>query len=68
MSAAASKRVQRVERFYVEAVVMGLLIGLAVLLLQSWLGAAAPAVRLLALLVAGGLLCLIQYGMARLRA
>ncbi len=62
-----SKKAQALKRFDVEAVVMGLLIGLTVMLLQLWLGAAQMPARVLALLAAGGLLCLIQYAMSRLR-
>lgn len=62
-----SKKVQALKRVDLEAIVMGLLIGLTVVLLQLWLGAAELPLRVLALLVAGGLLCLVQYGMAKLR-
>jgi hypothetical protein len=55
------------ERFYTEAVVMGLLIGLTVVLLQIWLGSAQFSLRLVGLLVAGGLLCVVQYGLGRVR-
>lgn len=46
---------------------MGLLIGLTVVVLQSWLGAAQLPARLVGLLAVGGLLCLVQYGMTQLR-
>lgn len=46
---------------------MGLLIGLTVVLLQIWLGSAQFSLRLVGLLVAGGLLCVVQYGLGRVR-
>lgn len=56
-----------VERVYLEAFVMGLCIGLAALLIDRWVGEAGWPPRVLALLLVGGLLCLIQYGMVRAR-
>lgn len=63
-----SKKVQALKRVDLEAVLMGLLIGLTVVALQAWLGQAGMLVRALALLAAGALLCLIQYGLGRMRA
>lgn len=62
-----SKKVQALKRVDLEAVVMGLLIGLTVVGLQTWLDEAGLLTRGAALLVAGGLLCLIQYALVRLR-
>jgi hypothetical protein len=55
------------DRIYIEALIMGLCIGLAALLLNWWVGDASWRPRALALLVVGGLLCVIQYGLARAR-
>ena len=46
---------------------MGLCIGFATLLLNWWVGDANWRPRLLALLVIGGLLCMLQYGLTRIR-
>ena len=62
-----SKKVQALKRVDLEAVLMGLLIGLTVVVLQMWLGQAGVLARALALLAAGGLLCLVQYGLERFR-
>ncbi len=62
-----NKRSRLLERVYVEAIVMGLLIGLAALLLNRWVGEAVWPARLLALALVGGALCLVQYGLVRAR-
>ena len=54
-------------RFYIEGLIMGLGIGFATLLLNWWVGDANWPPRLLALLVIGGLLCMLQYGLTRIR-
>jgi hypothetical protein len=56
-----------VKRFYGEAVTMGLGIALGAILLDRWVGEAGWLARISALLVVGGLLCLAQYGLLRLR-
>jgi hypothetical protein len=55
------------DRVYVEALVMGLLIGATVLILQGVLGGTRWPTRLSVLLAAGLLLCLVQYAIGRLR-
>ncbi|HMQ29307.1 MAG TPA: hypothetical protein PKD53_01215 [Chloroflexaceae bacterium] len=63
----SSKRGGILERVYLEAMVMGLLIGVAALLIDRWVGEAGWPPRILALLVVGGSLCLAQYGLVRAR-
>jgi hypothetical protein len=58
---------EAVERVYIEALVMGLCIGVAAILLNSWLNDNSWPVRLFALFGVGAALCLLQYGIARLR-
>lgn len=58
---------EAVERVYIEALVMGLCIGIAATILNSWLNDNSWPVRLLALFGVGAALCLIQYGITRLR-
>ncbi|NJN18284.1 MAG: hypothetical protein HC822_19520 [Oscillochloris sp.] len=53
------------ERFYLEALIMGLLICVAVIGLQSLLGEASGMIRFVALVIVGALLCGIQYGIGR---
>lgn len=55
------------ERFYLEAFAMGLLIGIAALLINTWVGDASWPRRVVALVAVGGLLCLVQFAMARVR-
>lgn len=55
------------ERVYVEAVIMGLCIGVAALLLDQWIGYRSWNMRIATLVLVGGALCLLQYGLARLR-
>jgi putative flippase GtrA len=52
-------------RFYFEAVVIGLGIGVAALSLDQLVGEAGWFVRVASLLIVGGLLCLVQYGLKR---
>lgn len=54
------------ERVYIEALVMGLCVGLAAVLLNYWLNDNSWRVRILALLLVGAALCLVQYGLVRL--
>jgi hypothetical protein len=54
-----------VERVYLEALLMGLCIGLAALLLNSWVGDGSWRLRIGSLALAGGGLCLLQYWLAR---
>lgn len=56
-----------VERVYIEALVMGLCIGLAAIVLNFWLNDNSWAVRLFALFSVGAALCLIQYAITRFR-
>ncbi len=62
-----NKRGRILERFYIEAIIMGLCIGLAALLINGWVGEASWPARIAALLVIGGGLCLMQYGLVRAR-
>lgn len=62
-----SSKGRLVGRVYIEALVMGLCIGVAAVLLNSWLNDNSWPVRLAALLVVGSGLCLLQYGIARWR-
>ncbi|MCS6880146.1 MAG: hypothetical protein RMK84_03950 [Oscillochloridaceae bacterium] len=50
---------------YTFAVVMGLLIGIAAVLLERWVGGAGWGLRVAALALAGAALCLVQYGLTR---
>ncbi|NTU78321.1 MAG: hypothetical protein HGA45_02775 [Chloroflexales bacterium] len=61
------KRGQILQRIYIEALVMGLCIGLAALLLNWWVGDSGWRSRALALIIVGGVLCVIQYGITRAR-
>lgn len=54
-----------VDRRVIEAVVMGLCIGVAALLIDLWVGDAGWTRRILAFLGVGGLMCLIQLLMSR---
>lgn len=56
-----NRRRRLLERVYIEALVIGLCIGLAAVLLDQWLSDNSWRVRILALLLVGGSLCLIQY-------
>jgi hypothetical protein len=62
----SSKPGRILERAYIEALVVGLCIGLAALLIDEWVGDAGWLTRIVALLVVGGLLCLVQFGITRL--
>lgn len=64
----SSKRRQSLERVYLEAVVMGLCIGLAALLINQWVGESSWPWRGVVLMIVGGVLCLVQYVLARARA
>jgi hypothetical protein len=55
-----------VGRVYIEALVIGLLIGVAAVLLNHWLNDNSWPVRLAALVSVGAALCLLQYALARL--
>lgn len=63
----SSRRGRLIERVYLEAMMMGLLIGIAALLLDRWVGGSSWPPRLVALAAVGGLLCLVQYGLVRAR-
>jgi hypothetical protein len=54
-----------VERVYLEAILMGLCVGLAALALNSWVGDGSWPLRIASLLAIGGGLCLVQYWLAR---
>jgi hypothetical protein len=54
-------------RIYFEAVVIGLGVGTAALSLEQLVGEANWLVRVTSLLIVGGLLCLVQYGLKRTR-
>jgi hypothetical protein len=54
-----------VERVYLEALLVGLCIGIAAILLNYWLNDNSWRVRLTALVLVGGGLCLLQYGLSR---
>lgn len=56
-----------VERIYLEALVMGLCIGLAAILLDHWLSDNSWRVRIAALVVVGAALCVLQYGITHVR-
>lgn len=57
----------RVGRIYLEACIVGVSIALTVLLLRAWLGESSTVIRFGALLIAGGALCGLQYGLSRWR-
>jgi len=46
---------------------MGLMIGLLAILLDMWVSEAGWGVRLVALVLMGSVLCLVQYGLTRWR-
>jgi hypothetical protein len=54
-----------VQRIYIEAILMGLCIGLAALALNHWVGDGGWRLRIAALALVGGGLCLLQYLIAR---
>lgn len=56
---------RRVERLSLDALMMGLVIGICAILLERWFGAAAWLVRMIALVVVGLFLCALQYGLMR---
>lgn len=58
---------QVVERVYIEALVMGLCIGIAAVVLNYWLNDNSWRLRLFALFTVGAGLCLLQYAITRLR-
>lgn len=58
---------RRLERVYVEAILIGLCIGLAALALDTWVGDRSWRMRIAGLVVVGGLLCALQYGVVWLR-
>jgi hypothetical protein len=62
-----SKRKIAVRRIYLEALVIGLSIGGSALVLDRLVGDASLLVRVVSLIVVGGLLCLVQYGLTRTR-
>lgn len=62
-----SKRKLTVQRIYFEALVIGLSIGGAALALDRLVGDAGWLTRVASLLLAGGLLCLVQYVLTRTR-
>lgn len=56
-----------VKASYPVAVVMGLMIGLLAILLDMWVSQATWGVRLVALVLVGSALCLVQFGLTRRR-
>jgi len=56
-----------VKASYPVAVAMGLMIGLLAILLDMWVSEAGWGVRLVALVLMGSVLCLVQYGLTRWR-
>lgn len=54
------------ERVYIEALIVGLCIGVAALLLDYWVGYSSWRLRIALLVLVGGALCLLQYGLGRL--
>lgn len=56
-----------VERLSIDAVVMGLTIGLGAILLDAWVGDAIWPLRIAALLLVGSALCAVQYLLLRQR-
>jgi hypothetical protein len=60
-------RKRGVERIYLEALAMGLCIGVAAMLLDYWLNDSGWRTRIAALIVVGSGLCLLQYGITRFR-
>jgi hypothetical protein len=57
----------RVDRLSLDAVIMGLVIGLSAVLLENLAGEASWLVRIIALLVVGLILCAAQYALIRWR-
>ncbi|NTW01611.1 MAG: hypothetical protein HGA19_09905 [Oscillochloris sp.] len=55
------------ERSYIDAMIMGLTIGLGAFFLEVWVGKAGWPLRVIAFLVIGATLCAIQYGLIWLR-
>ncbi|MEI8166142.1 MAG: hypothetical protein WCG26_07180 [Chloroflexales bacterium] len=55
------------DRSYIEALLIGLCIGFTALLLNWWVGDASWRPRVMALLAVGWLICMLQYGLARIR-
>lgn len=53
------------DRMYREALVVGLCIGIAALLLDHWLGYRSWPLRIFALTMVGGGICVLQYALAR---
>ncbi len=62
-----SRAGRAVERVYLEALVMGLCIGVAAMLLDYWVGDGSWRLRGATLLLVGGALCVFQYRLARFR-
>ena len=54
-------------RLYVQAVVIGLLIGLGAVILELWFGNSGWIARILALILLGSAICGFQYWLLRLR-
>ncbi|MEI7644213.1 MAG: hypothetical protein WCJ55_08025 [Chloroflexales bacterium] len=52
-------------RHDIAAVMMGLAIGLAAILLEVWVGAAGRLTQIAALLLIGAILCAVQYWLIR---
>lgn len=55
------------EPVYLKVIILGLCIGVVAMLLELWVGDRGWPARGAALLVAGGILCLLQYGLIRFR-
>ncbi len=64
---ASSRSKWSVEPVYLKAIIMGLCIGVVAMLLDLWVGERGWRARGAALLLAGGLLCLLQYGLIHFR-
>lgn len=62
-----NKRKIAVRRIYLEALVIGLSIGGSALALDRLVGDASLLVRVVSLILVGGLLCLVQYWLTRTR-
>jgi hypothetical protein len=60
-----SKGSGQVDPLHLEAILMGLCIGLAALLLNSWVGDGSWRLRIASLALVGGGLCVLQYWLAR---
>ncbi|NTV63554.1 MAG: hypothetical protein HGA65_08470 [Oscillochloris sp.] len=52
-------------RLSLDAVIMGLIIGICAVLLESWAGRASLPLRLVCWLLVGGALCAVQYALMR---